>query len=376
MTGFRNLWGKFQGWGWLLVLLAIPAALYGLWDWAHEKDPSNSETLRNLALVLAAVIGLPLAVWRSVVAHRQAETANEKAEAAHRQAETANEQVEAAHRQAEIANEQAKIAHRQAETANKKAETANEKADIASRQADTSDDDDNDERGLRNERYQKGADMLGSATLATRLGGIHALERLAQDHPEDYHVQIMQLLCAFARHPTEPAAAKAVGHAGDATDWKHADQGCRTDVEAAARAVSECRKRLSNEDGLAGIEASWEPDLSGADLSDADLSGADLSDADLSGADLSDADLSGADLSDADLSDADLSGADLSGADLIGANLISADLIGANLYKANYKANLPGTGLTEEMPPQRLLPPEGLVWPFEEGEDGKWRRKP
>ena len=44
--------------------------------------------------------------------------------------------------------------------------------------------------------------MLGSGVLSVRLGGIYALERLAKEHPEEYHIQIMELLCSFVRHPT------------------------------------------------------------------------------------------------------------------------------------------------------------------------------
>ena len=45
--------------------------------------------------------------------------------------------------------------------------------------------------------------MLGNDVLSVRLGGIYALQRLAEEYPEQYHIQIMQLFCAFARHPTE-----------------------------------------------------------------------------------------------------------------------------------------------------------------------------
>ena len=74
---------------------------------------------------------------------------------------------------------------------------------VADRQADTA------QRGLLNERYQKGAEMLGSKVLAVRLGGIYALARLARDdHSGDYHTQVMSLLCAFVRNPTgEPVEA-------------------------------------------------------------------------------------------------------------------------------------------------------------------------
>ena len=51
------------------------------------------------------------------------------------------------------------------------------RARVASRQADTA------QQGLLDERYQKGAEMLGSQVNAVRLGGIYALERLARDYP-------------------------------------------------------------------------------------------------------------------------------------------------------------------------------------------------
>ena len=43
--------------------------------------------------------------------------------------------------------------------------------------------------------------MLGSGVLSVRLGAIDALSDLAFEHPEDYHMKVMSLLCAFARHP-------------------------------------------------------------------------------------------------------------------------------------------------------------------------------
>ena len=30
----------------------------------------------------------------------------------------------------------------------------------------------------------------------------YALQRLAEEHPERYHIQIMRLFCAFVRNPT------------------------------------------------------------------------------------------------------------------------------------------------------------------------------
>ena len=79
---------------------------------------------------------------------------------------------------------------------------------VAYRQADTA------QQGLLHERYQKGAEMLGSELLSVRLGGIYALQHLAEDHPGQYHIQIMRLFCAFVRHPTMDASAQAKSSPG------------------------------------------------------------------------------------------------------------------------------------------------------------------
>ncbi len=357
----------------LLVLLPIvgalsiiPVSVYWeeIWSWAHGNGASKGETLRNLALAygafLAACIGLPLAIWRSFVANRQAKAANSQAETS--------------------------------------------------------------ERGLRNERYQKGAEMLGSDTLATRLGGIAALARLAREHPEEHHVEIMDLLCAFVRHPTKTKAESEAVSAG-APKKK-----CPPYVEAAAKAVGKCRRDLPDEGALKRIEGDLIFDLAGANLEGANLfrvhlAGANLIDANLASANLIDATLEGANLISANLISAKLEGAELEGANLVraelegatledahledadlgrailvgailtgailtGANLAGATLEGATLAHAHlaranlHDAKLAGAtlegadlinaiGLTQEMldsvrlslPPKSL--PEGLSWPFE-----------
>ena len=107
------------------------------WGWLQSgptQPESNSTTLRNVGLLVGAVVALVFAVWRGRVSERQ--------------------------------------------------------TDIA-------------QQSLLNERYQKGAEMLGSPILPVRLGGIYALQRLAEEHPQEYHVQVMRLLCAFARNSTQ-----------------------------------------------------------------------------------------------------------------------------------------------------------------------------
>ena len=73
---------------------------------------------------------------------------------------------------------------------------AEQQKTTAQRQADIA------QQSSLNERYERGAEMLGSNVLSVRLGGIYALRRLAEEHSDQYHIQIMELFCAFVRNPT------------------------------------------------------------------------------------------------------------------------------------------------------------------------------
>ena len=259
---------------------------------------------------------------------------------------------------------------------------------VAEGQADTA------QQSLLNERHQQGAEMLGSEILSVRLGGIYALWRLAEEHPEEYHIQIMELLCAFARHPAgydstvdSQGEVTTRGEAGE-REWNTLPR-LREDVQAVMAKIGNRNERgLRLEHGkgyrlnLRGV------DLSGASLPDANLSGADLTYAKLSGANLWSANLSRATLWNADLSlqpsshedvnfaimsaiykdqesqgtimigsdlsDAVLSGADLSNvvmpyANLAGAQLYATTLCGSDLSQAFFSVNgqRPAKGVTQ-----------------------------
>ena len=229
---------------------------------------------------------------------------------------------------------------------------------VAERQSTTA------QRGLLNERYQKGAEMLGSDVLSVRLGGIYALRHLAQEYPSRYHLQVMQLFCAFVRHPTKDvnSNAPAIYVRSPVFDGGSAlgrSQELRGDVQAVMDAI-----RFRSSEGISlETRDQFQLDLRGADLRGAMLDGADLSGAilqevklsrarlimaDLSGANLWHADLScspyaymdkktfldGANLCDANLLYANLSGARLQEARLCGARLFEADLSDTFLYQA------------------------------------------
>ncbi len=211
-----------QGWVWIptfAVLLVVSAVVISFvsWDWPEKfwgwltNDESGSTTIRNLGLVLAGLIALPLAIWRSIVADRQASAAQ-----------------------------------RQATTAQKQADTA--------------------QQSLLNERYQRGAEMLGNEVLSVRIGGIYALKHLASEDPEQYHIQIMELLCTFVRHPTRDD--DFLEQAEDAEKFL-----LREDVQAAMRVIG---RRGDRHRSLAGKEG-YHIDLHGADLRGGSLRGLNLS---------------------------------------------------------------------------------------------------
>ena len=243
----------------IVVVLIVGSVLsWVFWDCLHDDRESVSSTVRNLGLVIGAVVAALLAVWRSRVAERQAS---------------------AAHHQVEVSQQE-----------------------------------------LLNERYQRGAEMLGSAVLAVRLRGIYALQSLADEHPKEYHIQIMRLLCAFVRNPTVDGNGQ-----GSLTDHEtgkgtETDDGSyvrlRQDVEDAMEAIaSRSKKGIGHE-----RDAGFILDIRGAKLRGLDLMN------------LENVDLSWANISNADLSHVNLRPhTDMSWVHAVNANLAGACLVDVNL---------------------------------------------
>jgi len=294
-----------MGWVNLLGGLALSLStsiVWWQWEWVvSSSGESGSTILRNLGLVYGGIIAIWVAVWRGVVADRQAEASKQ---------------------QAQSSLDQATAALHQAETS---------------------------QHTLLNERYQKGAEMLGSKVLSVRLGGIYALQRLASEEPERYHIQITHLFCTFVSHPTEDedymAALRVI---------QQKPPQLREDVLAALRAIG----TRSKDDIELEKKEKFSLTLAGASLADANLSGANLTKADLTIATLINTNLLEANLTDTNLSGADLTRANLAGANLLIANLntafltnsvlTNAILINANLLKATLvDADLTGASLVE-----------------------------
>ena len=255
MTHVRTNAGRYAT-GLIVVLLAS-GMIWWFWDWLRNTQAgyeSPSTTIRNLGLFLAAPIALGLAIWRARVADRQAEAA-----------------------QTQVVTSKG---------------------------------------SLLNERYQKGAEMLGSEALSVRLSGIYAFARLAREHPEEYHAQIIRLLCTFVRHP--PPERDEVTYVDE--NWR--PQKLRSDIQEIMREIGQ------RSDAQIKIDELQQEDYSRLDLRYAELPGVFLVGANLSGLDLSGANLVGAVLNDADLIAVDMSGADLMSVDLSNSNLTGANFRG------------------------------------------------
>ena len=185
---------------------------------------------------------------------------------------------------------------------------------------------------LLNERYQKGAEMLGSEILAVRLAGIYELQRLAEQNHERYYLQVLNLLCAFARFPIKDEYIDADLFIDDDGEPRHPI--LRQDVQAI---MSMFRRR---DEELKAFEEKNEVeiDLRGADLRNSDLAGVNFSGVNLRVSKLHEADLKYADLSKADLSFASLNHAKLLETCLSDTALLRTDVTGTVFYPNSYDA--------------------------------------
>ena len=323
-----NLFWVVAGSVGIATLVGLPVYVWGVqcvWDWLRG-DESNGAVIRNIGLVLAGVVALPLAIWRGLVAQRQANAAEEV---------------------------------------------------------------------LKNDRYQTGAEMLGHATLAVRLGGVYALQQLDKEFPDVYHVPIMRLFSSFTRNPTpdtsmnlrrsRPVRASAI------SEYFERELNLRSDVQAIMEVISNRSQdaiKIENADpdfqmnfhgadfedlalegreisGLVVIDAnlsfatfSWSSlrsvyfvgcDLSSARFAGVSAVGIDWNDCNMTKTSLNNAELINALFDDCLLEEAKFSSADLSGARFLRADLENADFTGAVLTGAVFSSNgrNPAVNLTQ-----------------------------
>ncbi|MCK1547163.1 pentapeptide repeat-containing protein [Bradyrhizobium sp. 179] len=154
---------------------------------------------QQVALFLLALIGLALAIWRSITSHRQATASLE----------------------------QAKTAIKQAEIASKQAETASKQAEIA-------------ENNQRFDRYARAAQLLDNEKSAVRQAGIYLLRELAIGD-EKYRSLCAELLASFIRSHNTDALDALVPLKDIEAMQKLADKATPAEIVDAFKSI--CRTR-------------------------------------------------------------------------------------------------------------------------------------
>ena len=281
------------------------------WNWLSEGE-SNSGTIRNIGLVIAGAFALLVAVWRS-----------------------------------KAADDQAKAAQRQAFTA---------------------------QEGLAEDRFQKGAEMLGSSILSVRVGGIYTLRSLSKDMPQIHGPPVKRLLCAFIRNPTEDASLVFDDESPDAKAPL-----LRDDVKAALEAVADRHPdEVENERKMRIVH-----DIVRSKLRKLVLMQGNFANFNLSGADLSRSILVRGDFTNSILAFADLSGTDVGGANFYNTTLIECNLSGTRFNIASVRpdettGSIVARNLTQAQLDQAVADPDnppildGVIDP-ETGKQLVWR---
>jgi uncharacterized protein YjbI with pentapeptide repeats len=176
------------------------------------------------------------------------------------------------------------------------------------------------------DRFTRAVDQLGNEDVGVRLGGIFALQQMAER--AEYSRPVAEILVAYLKSHTTTTRDEHRGVSDAQT------------VPGADRAGEEVRLRPDLQAALRIVAALWASttgsrlDLSFIDVRYADLAKVDLSGAILLGAILDGSDLRGARLSFTDLREVSLVRADLSQADLSNSDLRNANLESAMLEKA------------------------------------------
>lgn len=291
----------------LALLLSIAALalfallLYSVLSFSLPSE-NPAENIRNLGLAAVTVVGLPFLVWRSIVAQKQADVAEQGLIT-----DRINKAVEGLGAE--------KIVKRVIETPRYRKK---------------------DDEWLRDEKGNPkpalrpdGQPIVDRQEIETtepnlevRIGALYALERISHDSARD-HIQIMEILCAYIVNnagrnspilPTEPLSPD------DWLKWgaKHRRK-LPPDIDVALRVIA----RRSKDHKEPKQDESFHLDLKHASFAALDLS---------------DHDFTGMNLNFADFCCADLTNTKFIAASLIGANLQSARFDNADFQNARFES--------------------------------------
>ncbi|WP_149824930.1 pentapeptide repeat-containing protein [Streptomyces tailanensis] len=224
------------------------------------------------------------------------------------------------------------------------------------------------QEGYVTDRFSRAVDQLGSDNQDVRIGGLHALWRIAEHSARDREA-IISILAAYLRThlpwpPTDPEAPTADTHINDLAPLEVRVADAQVALTGLGVVLQHPREqswvnlgvtdlRRADCDGLWLHEVNLDRScmesagLYHANLTQASLVSVNLRHADLTTAILRRARLALADLRGAKLVETDLRDADFTEADLREANLRKADARGAVFHRADLRlADLRGTDLT------------------------------
>ncbi len=315
------------------------------------SDDPDAVALRNVGLVLAAMVGIPFLVWRSVVAQKQVDVAEQG-----HITDRINAAVQGLGADKIVKRPPMRKADGPA------AATGDGKPDTA----------------------PPGMDEVSAPNLEVRIGSIYALERIAQDSDRD-HVQVMEILCAYIRQNAPASLAEPLPDAwreafeskdgqpaagfpsfGEIQMWAGKLKQPREDIQVALTVLARRSKRQIALEGHVDDNGAWQGyriDLRNtclqradlrkaafdfADLRAAQMQGAELHQAQMQKANLRKAQMQGANLHRAQMREAELQSAQMQGAELGGAQMQGAHLEQAQMQRADLRrAQMQGANLSE-----------------------------
>ena len=365
----RKRWNALRGMSLLGAMIAFGVsfalfltAVFGfVFDYAdklaglfgHEKTEglsAGAHFARNLGFGLLAFIGILMAAWRNREMSRQADAEIDQAKAALAQSR-------ASEKHADAALAQSRASEKHADAALAQSRTSEKQADIALGQIKNEND-----RIIR-EQFSNSVKTLAQnenskPAIAARIGGIYALQSLANNYVSQYAAQVVKTLVAYVKVNVQltkilredleisflgedvKAAFVVLAQLLDVRDESPEKKFELSDNDLD---FSECDfSRLCLD--YKQVSGLWHYRWQGSDLRGSDLHCADFRTARMYGAQLQGANLRGANLKGARLHNADLRGASLGmgstdkkfeQTNLQGAKLRGADLRGAAFSAAH-----------------------------------------
>lgn len=204
------------------------------------------------------------------------------------------------------------------------------------------------EDGQVTERFGRAVEQLASESIHIRLGGIHALGRIARESDKDWRT-VMELLMSFVRERSVEIRAE-LAQEQDVEPEEVEGPAAPADIQAAVKIIAHRKKPASEaQDVLVDLSGAWLPhadfeqiNLQNVNLQSAELQGVNLYKARLNRTNFSSANLSAAILVSADIQDANLRYTNLQRSFLQGtwfqlSDLWGADFAGAKCNYANFR---------------------------------------